>query len=62
MLNAVQTLNNVADLVSIHVEDFDIQWDENDMIQVPEDDWVSSIIGTDEDAIYDSLSLKSTDE
>tara|TARA_B100000035_G_scaffold304277_1_gene303813 strand:- start:248 stop:379 length:132 start_codon:yes stop_codon:yes gene_type:complete len=37
-------------------EDFDIQWDENDMIQVPEDDWVSSIIGTDEDAIYDVLS------
>ena len=37
-------------------EDFDIQWDENDMIQVPEDDWVSSIIGTDKDAIYDVLS------
>ena len=40
----------------MHNEDFDIQWDENDMIQVPEDDWVSSIIGTDEDAIYDVLS------
>jgi|LUMQ01.1.fsa_nt_gb hypothetical protein len=56
MLNAVQTLNNVEDLVSMYNEDFDIQWDENDMIQVPEDDWVSSIIGTDEDAIYDVLS------
>ena len=56
MLNAVQTSNNVEDLVSMYNEDFDIQWDENDMIQVPEDDWVSSIIGTDEDAIYDVLS------
>ena len=56
MLNAVQTLNNVEDLDSMYNEDFDIQWDENDMIQVPEDDWVSSIIGTDEDAIYDVLS------
>ena len=34
---------------------FNVQWDENDMIQVQEDDWVSSILGTEEDAIYDVL-------
>jgi len=34
---------------------FNVQWDENDMIQVREDDWVASILGTEEEAIYDVL-------
>ena len=34
---------------------FGVTWDENDMIQVQEDDWVSSILGTEEEAIYDVL-------
>jgi hypothetical protein len=36
-------------------DDFNVTWDENDMVQVAEDDWVSSIIGTEQDAIYDVL-------
>lgn len=34
---------------------FGVSWDENDMVQVEEDDWVSSVIGTEQDAIYDVL-------
>ena len=34
---------------------FNVSWDENDMVQVQEDDWISSVIGTEEDAIYDVL-------
>ena len=34
-------------------EQFDISWDENDVIQAPEDDWIASVIGTEEDAIGD---------
>ena len=40
---------------SMYDEQFDVTWDENDMIQVNEDDWISSVIGTEEDAIYDVL-------
>ena len=36
-------------------ETFGVTWDENDMIQVKEDDWISSVIGTEEEAIYDVL-------
>ena len=36
-------------------ETFNVSWDENDMVQVEEDDWISSVIGTEEDAIYDVL-------
>lgn len=35
---------------------FNVQWDENDMVQVAEDDWVSSVLGTEDEAIYDVLS------
>jgi len=35
---------------------FGVSWDENDMVQVQEDDWVSSILGSEEEAIYDVLS------
>tara|TARA_B100002019_G_scaffold265645_1_gene255331 strand:+ start:179 stop:316 length:138 start_codon:yes stop_codon:yes gene_type:complete len=34
---------------------FNVSWDENDMVQVQEDDWVSSILGSEEEAIYDVL-------
>ena len=37
-------------------ETFGVSWDENDMVQVAEDDWVSSILGTEDEAIYDVLS------
>jgi|TARA_B100000035_G_C20949836_1_gene531463 hypothetical protein len=36
-------------------DEFNVTWDENDMVQVAEDDWVSSILGTEQDAIYDVL-------
>ena len=51
MLNAVQTLNNVEDLDSMYNEDFDISWDENDIIQAPEDDWVTAILGSETEVI-----------
>ena len=34
---------------------FNVSWDENDMVQVKEDDWISSVIGTEDEAIYDVL-------
>ena len=34
---------------------FNVSWDENDMVQIQEDEWISSVIGTEEDAIYDVL-------
>ena len=46
-------MNNSEVLDSMYDEQFDVTWDENDMIQVMEDDWVSSIIGTEEEAIGD---------
>lgn len=36
-------------------EDFNISWDENDIIQVQEDEWVSSILGSEEEVIGDIL-------
>jgi hypothetical protein len=36
-------------------EDFKVSWDENDQVQVQEDEWISSVIGTEQDAIYDVL-------
>jgi hypothetical protein len=51
MLNAVQTSNNVEDLVSMYNEEFDIQWDENDMIQAPEDDWIAAVLGDEQETI-----------
>ena len=36
-------------------ETFNVSWDENDMVQVQEDEWISSVIGTEEEAIYDVL-------
>ena len=47
----MQTLNNVEDLVSMYNEDFDISWDENDIIQAPEDDWVAAILGSETEVI-----------
>lgn len=32
---------------------FGISWDENDMVQVEEDDWVSSILGSEDEVIND---------
>ena len=48
-------MNNLEVSDSMYDEQFDVTWDENDMIQVNEDDWISSVIGTEEDAIYDVL-------
>ena len=36
-------------------ETFNVQWDSKDKVQIEEDDCVSSILGTEEDAIYDVL-------
>tara|TARA_Y100000004_G_C8756745_1_gene344750 strand:+ start:249 stop:470 length:222 start_codon:yes stop_codon:yes gene_type:complete len=49
------TMNKMEDSVSMYDEQFDVTWDDNDMIQVAEDEWISSVIGTDEDAIFDVL-------
>ena len=53
--NADLMMNNLEVSDSMYDEQFDVTWDENDMIQVDEDDWISSVIGTEEDAIYDVL-------
>ena len=47
--------NKMEVSASMYDEQFDVTWDENDMIQVDEDDWISSVIGTEQDAIYDVL-------
>ncbi len=39
------------DLVSMYDENFDISWDENDICQAPEDDWVSAILGSENEVI-----------
>ena len=31
----------------------DIQWDDNDMIQVEEDSWISDVLGTEDEVIND---------
>ena len=54
MLSAVTNKNNVEDLVSMYDENFDISWDENDIVQAPEDDWVTAILGS-ESEIIDEL-------
>ena len=54
MLSAVINKNNVEDLVSMYDENFDITWDENDIVQAPEDDWVTAILGS-ESEIIDEL-------
>ena len=33
---------------------FNVQWDENDMIQVEEDTWVTDVLGT-EDEVFNDL-------
>ena len=54
MSSAVINKNNVEDLVSMYDENFDITWDENDIVQAPEDDWVTAILGS-ESEIIDEL-------
>ena len=34
---------------------FNVSWDAKDKMQIEEDEWVSSVSGTEEDAIYDVL-------
>ena len=34
---------------------FNVSWDAKDKMQIEEYEWVSSVIGTEEDAIYDVL-------
>ncbi len=51
MLSVDLTLNNVEVLDNMYNEDFDISWDENDIIQAPEDDWVTAILGSESEVI-----------
>jgi|TARA_B100000902_G_scaffold397550_1_gene461684 hypothetical protein len=37
-------------------EDFNVSWRENDQVQLQEDEWISSVLGTEEEAICDVLS------
>lgn len=53
--NNATMMKNMEVSDSMYDEQFDVTWDENDMIQVDEDDWISSVIGTEQDAIYDVL-------
>ncbi|ADO97282.1 hypothetical protein SSM1_068 [Synechococcus phage S-SM1] len=40
------------DLVNtMYNEEFDISWDENDIIQAPEDDWIASVLGDESETI-----------
>ncbi len=32
---------------------FNVQWDENDMIQVEEDSWVTDVLGSEDEIIND---------
>ena len=32
---------------------FNVQWDENDMIQVEEDTWVTDVLGSEDEVIND---------
>jgi hypothetical protein len=34
-------------------ENFQVSWQETDMVQVEEDDWVSSILGSEDEVIND---------
>jgi|TARA_B100000073_G_scaffold304034_1_gene272392 hypothetical protein len=36
-------------------EDFDISWDENDIVQAPEDEWVSAILGSEDETIKELI-------
>jgi hypothetical protein len=36
-------------------ETFNVQWDDNDMIQVQEDSWVTDILGTEDEIVDDIL-------
>ena len=39
------------DLVTMYDENFDISWDENDICQAPEDDWVAAVLGSENEVI-----------
>ena len=40
------------DLVNtMYNEEFDISWDENDIIQAPEDGWIASVLGDESETI-----------
>ena len=41
---------------------FNVSWDAKDKMQIEEDEWVSSVIGTEEDAIYDVLAENSNEQ
>lgn len=36
-------------------ETFNVQWDDNDMIQVQEDAWVTDILGSEDEIVEDIL-------
>lgn len=36
---------------TMYNEEFDISWDENDIIQAPEDDWIASVLGDESETI-----------
>ena len=55
MLSVDLTLNNVEVLDSMYNEEFDIEWDEHDMVQAPEDDWIASVLG-EESEVIDGIS------
>jgi len=52
--NDLLSLHKKEDLVMMYDVDFDIAWDENDMVRTPEDDWISSVLG-DETEVIDEL-------
>ena len=50
LLKFLKTMDSVS---MFSDETFNVSWDENDMVQVVEDDWVSSILGSEDEVIND---------
>ena len=50
LLKFLKTMDSVS---MFSDENFQVSWEETDMVQVEEDDWVSSILGSEDEVIND---------
>tara|TARA_B100002019_G_scaffold238624_1_gene213786 strand:+ start:3473 stop:3622 length:150 start_codon:yes stop_codon:yes gene_type:complete len=44
-------LDSISRNEPMYDEEFDLEWSENDVVQEPEDDWISSVLGEVEDYV-----------
>ncbi len=44
-------LDSISRNEPMYDEEFDLEWSENDVVQEPEDDWISSVLGDVEDYV-----------